>query len=431
MSSSPAPSTASKEKGNAAFKAGDYTAAIGHYTAAAHADPSEPTFFLNRAAAYLKLSKNEDAERDCTTVLGLSNKNVKALFRRAQARTALQKLGEAHNDLQKALKLEPNNEAVKSELARVDELIVKRKGKTRSAPIDFSASPPPPASSSSSIAPPKRRRVPITIVDNDDNPPIVTQPAADDNDLLLNPISSRRVSQTPSTSPPPPPDGKSTPTSPAPAVPKPTLASFREAKQVREAKSAGRVGGGIFRMSGKDTVFETRDVSAPAAVTDLPMRTPASTPAPAPPPAQAVSVATRAPLAAPRTLFEFTRAWDSIPSSDTGARWALLNSIHPISLPALFGASLEPALLASLIPVIAAAASADVRFRDAVRKIMCSLTQVSRFRTVVQFLSRAERNAARVVWDVVVRGTGDGSAEGAEAEEDVEEAARMWGFTDA
>jgi Flp pilus assembly protein TadD len=44
-------------QGNAAFKAGDYAAAIGHYTAAALADPSEPTFFLNRAAAYLKLSK--------------------------------------------------------------------------------------------------------------------------------------------------------------------------------------------------------------------------------------------------------------------------------------------------------------------------------------------------------------------------------------
>ena len=74
-----------------------------------------------------------------------------------------------------------------------------------------------------------------------------------------------------------------------------------------------------------------------------------------------------------------------------------------------------------------ATASADsdhVASRDAVRKIMCSLTQVSRFRTVVQFLSRAERNAARAVWDAAV----DGSAEGAE---DIEEAARMWGFTDA
>ena len=98
-----------------------------------------------------------------------------------------------------------------------------------------------------------------------------------------------------------------------------------------------------------------------------------------------------------------------------------------MSLPALFGASLEPALLASLIPVLADASSAD---RDTVRTIMCSLTQVSRFKTVVQFLSRAERNAARVVWDAVMRGTGNGSPEGTE-EEDIEKAARMWGFTDA
>ncbi|KAI0271198.1 hypothetical protein BGY98DRAFT_937076 [Russula aff. rugulosa BPL654] len=339
MSSSLAPSTASKEKGNAAFKAGDYAAAIGHYTAAVLADPSEPTFFLNRAAAYLKLSKNEDAERDCTTVLVLSNKNVKALFRRAQARTALQKLGEAHN----ALKLEPNNEAVKAELSRVDELIVSRKGKT--------------------LAP----RLPN---------PFHTSTSTTASRCKLDPIP------------------------PAPAVPKPAPASFREAKQVREVKSAGRVGGGIFRVSGNDTVFKTRSNANTGTGT----------------------IAYARSISSARTLFEFTRAWDSIPSSDTDARWALLNSIHPTSLPVLFGVSLDFTLLASFIPVLAGAASAD---RDAVRKIMCSLAQVSRFRTVVQFLSRAERNAARVVWTDVVRDTGDGSAEG------VEEAARMWGFTEA
>ena len=43
-------------------------------------------------------SRNEDAERDCSTVLGLfNNKNVKAFFRRVQARTSIEKLGEAHN----------------------------------------------------------------------------------------------------------------------------------------------------------------------------------------------------------------------------------------------------------------------------------------------------------------------------------------------
>lgn len=40
--------------------------------------------------------RNKDAERDCTRVLELSPNNVKALFRRSQARTAMENLTEAH-----------------------------------------------------------------------------------------------------------------------------------------------------------------------------------------------------------------------------------------------------------------------------------------------------------------------------------------------
>lgn len=110
-------------QGNTAFKAGDYPTAIGHYTTAFIADKSDFTFPLNRAAAYLKLNKsvrfslrcfpfwplwidrfddgcrNEDAERDCTTVLRMNPGNVKALFRRAQARIGNGKLGEAEQGL--------------------------------------------------------------------------------------------------------------------------------------------------------------------------------------------------------------------------------------------------------------------------------------------------------------------------------------------
>ncbi|RDB16515.1 hypothetical protein Hypma_002726 [Hypsizygus marmoreus] len=50
-----------KEKENAALKAGDYPNAIGHYTTAIFADRNDFTFSLNRAAAYLKLGRNEDA----------------------------------------------------------------------------------------------------------------------------------------------------------------------------------------------------------------------------------------------------------------------------------------------------------------------------------------------------------------------------------
>jgi len=44
-------------QGNAAFKTGDFVGAIGHYTDAHLADRLEPTYPLNRAAAYLKLGK--------------------------------------------------------------------------------------------------------------------------------------------------------------------------------------------------------------------------------------------------------------------------------------------------------------------------------------------------------------------------------------
>ena len=44
-------------QGNAAFRAGKYPEAVGHYSAAIFSDSSDPTLPLNRAAAYLKLGK--------------------------------------------------------------------------------------------------------------------------------------------------------------------------------------------------------------------------------------------------------------------------------------------------------------------------------------------------------------------------------------
>ncbi|EIW81235.1 TPR-like protein, partial [Coniophora puteana RWD-64-598 SS2] len=82
-------------QGNQAFKSGDYPAAIGHYTTAILADANDPTFPLNRAAAYLKLGKFKDAERDCNTVIKSSPKNPKAYYRRGQARRGLERLDDA------------------------------------------------------------------------------------------------------------------------------------------------------------------------------------------------------------------------------------------------------------------------------------------------------------------------------------------------
>lgn len=44
-------------QGNAAFKSGAFADALKHYTAAISLKADEPTFYLNRAAVYLKLAR--------------------------------------------------------------------------------------------------------------------------------------------------------------------------------------------------------------------------------------------------------------------------------------------------------------------------------------------------------------------------------------
>ncbi|KAJ7086604.1 hypothetical protein C8R43DRAFT_311567 [Mycena crocata] len=419
-----------KEKGNAAFKAGDYPTAIGHYSAAIHADRTDATFPLNRAAAYLKLGKNEDAERDCSTALTLSKGNVKGLFRRAQARVGLGKLLEAQKDLNEAAKLEPANQSVKQELTKIAELLASSAKKSKAAPVDVSATKPAP----------KRRRVPISIVEADgrrttpapgapaasskpkapSTPAVKTKSTTEPTDLM-NPVSSRPLNASASTSPVPP--------QPAPeAKPKPT--SFKDAKSARDSSKPNRVGGGIFRASGESTIFAPREGKAAPTKAKQDDALASKTQAPAPaakqpekpivpspptkqeaqPPAPVPTAASTPPLPAqtksPMTLFDFTRAWESTP--DSSARFTFLSKIPPAALPALFQTSLEPALFVEVVDVLASnIPAADV---NTITAYLRAFAGVPRFGTVVRFLSRAEKARVRGVWGALGVGDGEGSA---------------------
>ncbi|KAJ7665318.1 hypothetical protein DFH06DRAFT_1323710 [Mycena polygramma] len=442
-----------KEKGNAAFKAGDYPTAIGHYSAAIHADRTDATFPLNRAAAYLKLGKNEDAERDCSTVLALSKGNAKAHFRRAQARVTMGKLSEAQADLKEAAKLEPKNLSVKQELSRVAELIQQAAEasarKSKAIPVDVS----------STNATPKRQRIPITIVEPDgrrsmpttattantpakSSKPVPTTSTTETADIK--PVSTRKLDASASAEPTP------APSKPA-AQPAPKPSSFKDAKSARDSTKPSRVGGGIFRASGESTIFATREVNptspkqetaatkpepvakqaAPPVKTAVspppPPKQETSTPKsepvvkePAPPPAAPATstpdppppVPVQIPAAAtpsaktksPMTLFDFTRAWES--TLDPAARFALLSQIPPPALPALFQTSLEPELLAEIVDTLAAALpSADA---GTVAAYMRAFPGVARFGTVVRFLSRAEKARVRGLWGALGVGAGTG-----------------------
>ncbi|KAF4354193.1 hypothetical protein F8388_004205 [Cannabis sativa] len=127
-----------KEEGNALFKAGKYERASKRYEKAVSFVEYDSTFTdeekqqakvlkitcnLNNAACKLKLKDYKQAEKLCTKVLDLDSKNVKALYRRAQAYIQLVDLDLAEIDIKKALEIDPDNRDVKMEYKLLKEKV--------------------------------------------------------------------------------------------------------------------------------------------------------------------------------------------------------------------------------------------------------------------------------------------------------------------
>lgn len=126
--------TQAKEKGNAAFKAGKWDAAIKKYKRAlsmveydtgfgadakAGAAELKKAVNLNLAAAHLKLSAWKDAAAAADAVLAKDGSNAKALFRRAQAKLGTQDFLDAERDARAAVDADPSSRDARALLARV------------------------------------------------------------------------------------------------------------------------------------------------------------------------------------------------------------------------------------------------------------------------------------------------------------------------
>ncbi|KDP45275.1 hypothetical protein JCGZ_15140 [Jatropha curcas] len=125
-----------KEEGNVLFKAGKYVRASKRYEKAVKYIEYDSSFSeeekkqakalkvacnLNNAACKLKLKDYKEAEKLCTKVLELESRNVKALYRRAQAYIQLADLDLAEFDIKKALEIDPDNRDVKLEYKTLKE----------------------------------------------------------------------------------------------------------------------------------------------------------------------------------------------------------------------------------------------------------------------------------------------------------------------
>ncbi|XP_074565294.1 uncharacterized protein LOC141821825 [Curcuma longa] len=113
-----------KELGNEYFKQKKFSEAIDCYSRSIVLSPTSVAF-ANRAMAYLKLKRYEEAESDCTEALNLDDRYVKAYSRRATARKELGKLKAALEDADFAVRLEPNNNEVRKQYSETKALYEK------------------------------------------------------------------------------------------------------------------------------------------------------------------------------------------------------------------------------------------------------------------------------------------------------------------
>ncbi|KAL2296859.1 hypothetical protein Nmel_014910 [Mimus melanotis] len=99
-----------KEEGNEFVKKGNHKKAVEKYSESLKLN-KECATYTNRALCYLTLKQYKEAAQDCTEALKLDPKNVKALYRRAQALKELKDYKSSIADIKSLLKTEPKNTA--------------------------------------------------------------------------------------------------------------------------------------------------------------------------------------------------------------------------------------------------------------------------------------------------------------------------------
>lgn len=111
-----------KDQGNSFFKAGNYLKAAAIYTRAIKQDPSNPTLYSNRAAAFLNLVKLSKALTDAETAITLNPTWEKGYFRKGCVLEAMERYDDALVAFQAALQYNPQSSEVTKKIKRLSQL---------------------------------------------------------------------------------------------------------------------------------------------------------------------------------------------------------------------------------------------------------------------------------------------------------------------
>ncbi|XP_026457434.1 RNA polymerase II-associated protein 3-like isoform X1 [Papaver somniferum] len=329
-----------KELGNEYFKQKKFNEAIDCYSRSIALSPSAVAY-ANRAMAYLKIKRFEEAENDCTEALNLDDRYIKAYSRRATARKELGKLKESIEDSEFALRLEPDNQEVKKQHADVKDLYKKEVLKKASAAA---------ARDSTQEA----KRVGVTEIQT----------------------GHTKVGGKPSD---------------AGSGSKTARISVASGNISSKPQSYGPLEGGkTLKVNPQGVQSLDKKREQKTAVQELASRA-----------ASRVAAEAAKNLSPPKTAYQFEVSWKGL-SGDPALQATFLKAISPTTLPQLFKNALSAPIL---IDIIKCVATLFMEETELAVKFLDNLTKVSRFDMIIMCLSAADKTDLHKMWEEVFSNT--------------------------
>ncbi|CAF2075217.1 unnamed protein product [Brassica napus] len=349
-----------KEQGNEYFKQKKFNEAIDCYSRSIALSPNAVAF-ANRAMAYLKLKRL--AEADCTEVLNLDDRYIKAYSRRATARKQLGMIKEAKEDAEFALRLEPESQELKKQYADIKSLLEKEIIERATGAMQSTAE-----ELLKTAGLEKKTKTP-----NTEMKMMKTQGAKTNGDTARPVSGSKEVS------------GKKLIESVQPEENKNEVSKKMTLKSEGYEKEAKSYGINGTQPSGSGNQV-SRKLELKPSVQELAARA-----------ASLAMAEVSKNVRVPKSAYEFENSWRSF-SGDRALQTQLLKVTTPSSLPQIFKSALTSPVLFDIIKCVASFFNEDMDFAV---KYIENLTKVPRFNMIAMCLTSTEKNELLKIWEDV------------------------------
>ncbi|KAG2247397.1 hypothetical protein Bca52824_087025 [Brassica carinata] len=351
-----------KEQGNEYFKQKKFNEAIDCYSRSIALSPNAVAF-ANRAMAYLKLKRYREAEADCTEVLNLDDRYIKAYSRRATARKQLGMIKEAKEDAEFALRLEPESQELKKQYADIKSLLEKEIIERATGAMQSTAE-----ELLKTAGLEKKTKTP-----NTEMKMMKTQGAKTNGDTARPVSGSKEVS------------GKKLIESVQPEEKKNEVSKKMTLKSEGYEKEAKSYGINGTQPSGSGNQV-SRKLELKPSVQELAARA-----------ASLAMAEVSKNVRVPKSAYEFENSWRSF-SGDRALQTQLLKVTTPSSLPQIFKSALTSPVLFDIIKCVASFFNEDMDFAV---KYIENLTKVPRFNMIAMCLTSTEKNELLKIWEDV------------------------------